>query len=120
MCFHLSHENNSDEPDFNSFWNSHCTESTQLTYKIIIPMSAIQHRNIYIRPHDNAVSIEGDYTGPAHLSTDFPWYNKKLYLLKSLHMLYKLSLLVWPTASLQMIGDVQDLLNKVKKNTIAQ
>ncbi|MGG3471646.1 hypothetical protein ABES02_29785 [Neobacillus pocheonensis] len=115
IWFHLSDGNGTDEPDFDSFWTSHFTESSPRTYKFVLPANTFSKEQIYIRPFDKAIAVEGDYVGPIHMMTAFPWYNKKIYFLKSMHFPYKDSLLFWFIVWLQICGNIADFLDKFRK-----
>lgn len=86
VWFHISKVNDPCEPVFDSFWNSHGGESTPRDFKVTIPFTQLPKEKIMIRPDSKAILIQGDYNGPATITTTFPWYNQKVYWFRTLYV----------------------------------
>lgn len=113
VWFHLSESDGSDEPNFDSYWFSHYGETTPRSYKVVIPFSSLPRDLLLYRSMDGAVSVIGDYEGPARLFTDFRWYGEKIYFWKSLHFPYRYSHVIFWAFYLQVLGKRKD---KIKQN----
>lgn len=113
VWFHLSDEDGSDEPDFESYWYTHSTEGYPRSYKVIVTLFSLPRDRLLFRPMDGAVSFHGEYEGPALVFTNFRWYADRVYFWKCLHFPYAWSFLMFLAAYRQLSGGMKWHIRKL-------
>ncbi|WP_144597931.1 hypothetical protein [Aeribacillus composti] len=112
VWFHVEDSINKNEPELESFLQSHLFESNPRKYKIVVNFEDVLDFPLFINPVNGNILVYGDANVPGILYKEFVWYTKRLYIKYILKYSFIIFLLYFPLKYHDFIGT---MINKRRK-----
>ncbi len=114
VWFHTESDSIKNEPDFDSFAESHIGESIPRAYKVIIEVKNFKQEELFINPVNGNILVLGDVKAPAIIESNFKWYNEKVYFWSLISGSFVTFFLLIPVFCHQFWGLLLNWFNKLK------